>query len=768
MPTHLSLIKSIPNLVTHSPRTVFILVLIFLIPIVSQLNKLRSLDNVDDIQLKDHPDAAFYETIKETFGNDEFFVIAFSHPDLFSKPVLRTIENITMQLENFPEVRKIQSLANADYIFGAKDYFEVRPFLEEIPDDPEKLQLLKQQALENDLYRGNLINARGDTTAIVVFPRDHDSEKDGSFRKRLLDKTQNVLKHENGIIEVFHLAGWTVTNLTLSQYMQNDVAVFIPLTYIFITATVWIVFRNIRMMILALIHISACTAATMAFFPLIGITLNTVTTIIPPLIMALALSDAVHIFSHMERKLLDSHQNQESALKHILNKIIGPSFICSLTTAVGFISLAVSEIGPIRDFAYASSAGMAFKFILSFTMIPSLILFCNPKKIYCLHNNRRYIESFTINISNFVQKYPGSISIATFVLVSLALWFSTSINIETNLLKNFKKSSSIQQDLDFVTSRLSGVATLDISLKATDKDAFRDPSKLKILDNLQEYAKKIQGVDRTISFLDFLKDMNMSFHDENREYYCIPESKNLISQYLLLYDVDDLKDFITTDYDHARILIRLSEHGSSGQARIISELHSFIDSHDQNGLNVRISGRAVQDVNTIDALVWGQVNSLALAAAVISVIMFFALRSLLVGGISLIPNAFPIILNFGIIGALHIPLNTATALISVVAIGIAVDDTIHFLTEYSRNRNENLTLSQALHKTTIDKGLAITATSLILMLGFGVLLCSNFVPTISFGGLSALIMLTAWIGDLIVLPALMLTWHNKFQKLKTD
>lgn len=761
-----SLSLSIPKFVTRSPRTCLFLVLLVLVPLATQLGNLRSLDNVDDINLKNHPDAAFYETIKKTFGNDEFFVIAFFHQDLFTPSVLRMIEDITMQLENLPEVREVQSLANADYIYGAKEYFEVRPFLEVIPADPDSLQKLKQQALENDLYLGNLINAQGDTTAIVLFPHEHDPKKDGSFRKRLLEKTQNILNNYTALVKKFHLSGWTVTNLTLSQYMQTDVAVFIPLTYFFITMTVWIVFRNIRMTIIALIHISACTAATMGLFPVLGITLNTVTTIIPPLIMALALSDAVHIFSHIEQDVLIKHKNQKIALQYILQRIIGPSFLCSLTTAIGFISLATSEIEPIRDFAFAASAGMVFKFLLAFTLIPSLILFCDPRKIYSIQNKGQTLRSYIQNVSNFVHKYPRTISITSLTLILGALCAGTSIKVETNLLENFKKNSVIRQDLDFVTASLSGVATLDISLKATHIDAFRNPENLFLIENLQNYTERIHGVDRTISFIDFLKDMNMSFHDENRQYYKIPENKNLIAQYLLLYDANDLNDFITTDYDHARIQVRLSEHASSGQTRIIDELQSFIDKHKQSEIEIRITGRAVQDVNTIEALVWGQVSSLILASAVISVIMFFALRSMVVGGISLIPNAFPIILNFGIMGALHIPLNTATALISVVAIGIAVDDTIHFLTDYSRHRNEKMTIPQALQRTTIDKGLAITATSLILMFGFGVLLCSHFVPTISFGGLSAVIMFTAWLGDLIVLPALMLTYHDIFQGKK--
>lgn len=718
------------------------------------------MDNVDDIILEDHPDTTFYESIKDTFGDDEFFVIAFSIPDLFTPHVLRSISDITTALEDIPEVREVQSLANVDYIHGAEDYFEVRPFLETIPDDPEGLHLLRLQALENPLYVGNLVSKDARSAAIVVFPKNHDAQ-DGSFRKRLLDQAQSVLSRHEALIGQFHLAGWTLTNLTLSQYMKTDVAVFVPVTYLFITLTVWLVFRNLRLTLLALTNISACTGATMGLFPYLGITLNTVTTIVPPLIMALALSNSVHIFSHLDRRLLDQQHDPAKSLQMILQRIILPSFLCSLTTAAGFISLAISEIPAIKDFAYAASAGMVFQFFFSFTLLPAMILRCNAERLYADQSASSTLAPFVRHLWNFVSAHPRGICTIAFILTMSAFWCASTISVETNLMENFKSSSTIRKDLDFVASNLSGVATVDISLKSPDTDAFLDPSNLAAMERIQSFAQGLDKVDLCMSFVDFLKDMNQSFHNENPQFYRIPESRELVSQYLLLYDVNDLDEFITAGYDHARILVRISDHGSAGQARIIAALQSFIDLNDNNGLQVRVTGRAVQDVNTIDALVWGQVESLALAAATITLIMFAALRSVAIGALSLVPNVFPIVLNFGIMGALGIPLNTATALISVVALGIAVDDTIHFLTEYNRRRAQGAAIQDSVQRAFLDKGMAMTATSLILVIGFGVLMLSNFVPTVSFGGLSAVIMVTAWTGDLILLPALLLAFQRK-------
>jgi len=749
---------NIPSFATSRPTLSLIIALLLAIPFLAQLPRVQTVDNVDYFTIEDDPDTVFYDSIKEIFGDDEFFVIAFSHPDLFTPEILGAIIGITKELEALPDVREVQSLANVDYIHGAEDYFEVRPFLERIPDDRAGLDLLKKQALENDLYAGNLISSDGTTTAIVVFPVMH-GPNDGSFRSRLLDNTRSVLDSYKDEVGPVHLAGWTVTNLSLSQYMKSDVAVFIPVTYFFITLTVWLVFRNIRLTMVALANISICTGATMGLFPLLGITLNNVTTIVPPLVMALALTDTVHIFSHLDRKLLDTSRSASLATEKVLQRVIGPSFLTSLTTAVGFISLTVSDIPPIREFGLVASAGMVFEFLFSFLLLPPMLLWFKPEAIFVDGERKPFFNAAGTRLSSFIQNHPRSISAISALLFLGAIWAATGIKVETNLLEYFKQSSPIRQELEYIERRLSGVGSVDISLKAKERDAFLNPAELEVIDRLQTFAETLPGVDRTMSFVDFMKDMNMSFHDENRDFFRIPDSREMISQYLLLYDSDDIADFITPAYDHARILIRISEHSSAGQARLISSLRSFIDDLQHEELEIRVTGRALQDVNTIDALVRGQVQSLSLAAVIITLIMFLALRSVRIGAWSLIPNLFPIAINFGIMGMLGIPLNTSTALISVVALGIAVDDTIHYLTEYKRRLSENLTVREALHLVTLEKGKGISSSTIILFISFSVLMLSQFVPTISFGGLSAVIMLTAWIGDMVVLPAIMLAFR---------
>ncbi len=744
--------KKLIDLTTSQPVVVFFVSLLFSLLFVLHLPEIKTVDNVDYFTIKGDPDKAFYESFKKIFGNDEFFIIAFQEKDIFTHRNLSILKDITEKLEELPEVRKVRSLANVDDIIGGADFFEVRKFLEAIPSHQESLTKLKRRALENPLYVGNIISKDGRTAAIAVLT--HDRPEEESYRKVLLSKCQTILKKYKKDVEKFYLAGWTVIDLNLSQYMKKDLLVFIPVTYLMITLALYCFFRNLWLTVIGIANISICLGTTMGLFPIIGIKVNNVTTIVPPLVMALSLSDTVHIFSHLDKKLLSIYPTPRDCISHVLKRLFVPCLLTSLTTGIGFLSLGVSKIPPIREFAWVASAGMLFEFVFTFFFLSPLLIFVSPEKIFLEHRNSRGFNWALNQLYRFIKNFRKVIVIGCSLLIILSCMFAFRIKVETNLVDYFKQSSPVRIALDFVEKHLSGVSTFDISFKCDNEDAFKDPKNLKTIEKVQNYINTLDGIDKTTSFVDFIKQMNKAFHNEDQSYYKLPDSRKLISQYLLLYDSDEIEDVINDTYDHTRIAVRSSKHGSKKQEIIIDKIKDFIASVPHRGMEIRVTGRALQQVNTIGALVKGQVYSLTLAAIMITIIMFIALRSFAIGVLSIIPNIFPIALNFGIMGAAGIPLNTATALIATVALGIAVDDTIHFLSTYRNKRKNEPQNEKAVNKVILTKGRAIISSSLILCIGFGVLTLSRFIPTLYFGFLSTLIMITALIGDIIFLPAI--------------
>lgn len=750
--------KIIESIIQH-PAVFFIgsLLLCFSFSIFAPF--VKTVDNVDYFTLDNDPNADIYNEVKAVFGNDEFFIIAFEKDTIFTYENLNLLDKITTNIQALEEVRDVKSLTSVDDTIGEEDYFEVRKFLGIIPEEQTKLLQLKEIAIHNLLYVNNLISKDGKTAAIIVYA--YDRPDDENYRKVLMHKCMEILRKNGGSDTNFWVAGWTSTNLYLSQYLKEDMALFIPLTYLLISLCVFMFFRNGWLTLLAVVNISVCMGSTMGLFYLCGITLNNVTTIVPPLIMALALCDTVHIFTHMGKDLLDHFKTKQEALHHVLQSVFVPCFLTTFTTAVGFISLCVSDLAPIREFAFMASAGMVFEFLFSFFFLVPLMLFFSPDKLFVYHKEQKEILIFLEIIVAFVKKNAKIIVAVSTATVVASGWFASSIHVETNLLEFFKEKSPVRKSLSNIEDRLSGIATLDISLRAKEPDAFINPENLLVMENIQAYISAQPSVDVTLSFVDFIKDINESFHNENKAYYTIPDSRDLIAQYMLLYDSEDISEFINSDYSHGRISVRLHEYSSAVQKKLVLNIRAYIASMEKNDLDIIVTGRAVEDVNTIDALVDGQVASMIIAGTVIFGVIFLALRSFSIGLLSFIPNLFPIVINFGIMGAMGVPLNTATSLISAVAIGIAVDDTIHFLFEYKAQRVSGQSINLSVERTIYKKGRAILTSSLILCIGFGVMVFSRFIPIVNFGSLSAVIMITAVIGDLILLPSVLCLFSEK-------
>ncbi|MCF6246260.1 MAG: MMPL family transporter [Desulfobacula sp.] len=735
-----------------------ILSLIVSIPFLINLPKIKTVDNVDYFTIEDDPDLEFYDEIRKIFGNDEFFIIAYKNKNIFKPENLAILKQITDDLNQISGIRQIKSIANVNDIIGEDEFFIVQKFLETIPEHQEDINKLKISALSNPLYIDNFISNDGETVAIVVSVYDKPDVPE--YRKKIIEKSKVILQKYSENTGKVYMAGWTSTNYYLSQYMKDDIRTFIPVTYFFITIAVFFFFKNLWLTLLALLNVSICMGSTMGLFPLFDITLNNVTTIVPPVVMALALCDTIHIFSYLNSECLIEFKSKENALAHILKKVFKPCLLTTLTTAIGFFSLYLSEIPPIKDFALVASLGMLFEFFFSFLFLPPLLLLFDERKIFFNKNENKTITIFLKKIGTIVTHEYKSICAISVLIIIISCWFSSTIKIETNLLDYFKKKDEVKIAIDFIEENLAGISTLDIILKSTTKEGFKYPKNLEIIQSIQTFSSTIKGVDKSLSFVDFIKDINQSFNNEEIEYYKIPKSKALISQYLLLYDSEDINDFINSMFDRARISLRLSEHSTRAQAKIISSISNYVKQFQSNDIEIRISGRALQDVNTIDALVAGQIYSLSAAVVIIILIMFFVLRSVPLGMLSIVPNIFPIVFNFGIMGLFGIPLNTATAIIAAVAIGIAVDDTIHFLSEFRWNLDQGKDVEEAIVDTIHYKGKAILLSSVILAIGFGVMIFSRFVPTINFGALTSIIMVAAVIGDLLILPSMALFFLN--------
>ncbi len=753
------------NLVTKNCRHIFRyawLYLLFLILLTSVASFFASTlpveTSLESLILENDSDLLFYEKFKEQFGEDEFLVIGFNAPDVFSPDILQFIKLQTAKLEALAEVREIISLTNVDEFAGSDNDFIVRPLVGDFPVDAEMAAALRQRALSSHLIKDSLLGENGTATLFLLRPQKFSDV--GSGKALLVKKVEQVFATRKAqYVDIkCHIAGWLVTDSSMSSYMNRDLALFVPLTYVVLIIFLGLALRNLWAVLISLINLSICLIWTLALLNLIGGALSPVTSILLPLMMALAVSDSIHLFVDFFKRDRGSG-DLPTIMQKTLKSLAVPCFLTSLTTAIGFLSLGVSDIPPIRCFGFAAAGGMMFEFCLSMTIVPlgvyllrHKISLQRPSKLY--HSS---LPGFLKGLATWVVARRGMILWSSAVLVIISLYGVTLVAVETDLLNYFKKNSPVHQGALFIDKELGGVNTIEISFYADAPDAILQPENLAVLDKIDQFLQSQPIVSQITSINSFLKEMNKAFYSEAEERYELPASKALAAQYLLLYDGDELENFIDSEYQWARMSARVTAHNSRVIATSIKALRDYVATEfADSGLEIRVTGKTFLANKLVKDIVDSQVQSLALAFGLIFIVLLVVFRSLRLGLLSLIPNALPIACNLGFMGYVGIPLNSATAIISAVAIGIAVDDTIHFICHYQSEIKGGLLVNAAVRQTITVKGSPVIMTSLIMVAVYSLLMLASFVPTIQFGFLSAMIMLFALVGDLVVLPAVLL------------
>ena len=740
------------------PRT-YLIILVILTGIASYFYAtLKTETSVESLIIEKDPDLLFYEQFKKQFGEDEFLVVGISAQDVFESTALKFIQKQTSELEKIDEIKEVVSLTNVDDLIGSEDDFIVQPLIMNIPKDEQSSENLRQRAQQNTLIKNSLLNTQ--STATLFFIRPKSEPDDSGYDERLVRQVETLFSQTADPWPGYgyHIAGWLVTDVNLSRSMQRDMATFMPLTYLLLIILVSIALRNRWAVLLAIINVSICLIWTLALLNLIGGAMSPITSILPPLMMALAVSDSIHLFVEFLKQ--DRRQKPISLIIHDTVRALSiPCFLTSFTTAIGFASLAISRVPPISHFGIAAAGGMLLEFIFSMTIIP-LGLYFLRNKISLKQAPITDTSLFHSKLKNFAFKFPPyrkTILLGTAVLILASLVAATNIRVETNLLEYFKTSSGIYQDSQFIDRQLGGVETIEVSLQAEEPDQILEPEVLALIEKVENYLLKQSIVSEVNSVDNFFREMNKAFHNEDKTYFILPDTRAMAAQYLLIYDGDEINNFIDPQRQWTRISARITEHNSSIVAGHLDELRKYLEDLTRGThIKARITGKTLIANKLIDLIVSSQVQSLSLAFVLVFLVMFSIFRSWKLGLISIVPNILPILLNFAVMGIFAIPLNSATAIIAAVAIGIAVDDTIHFICQYQLQRTSGVPILDAIQGSIIDKGTPLIMTSLIMTGGFGILLFGSFVPTIQFGLLSALIMLFALISDLVVLPALLL------------
>ncbi|MGR3317529.1 MAG: efflux RND transporter permease subunit [Candidatus Anammoxibacter sp.] len=757
-------------------------------------------DNSIEIWLKqDDPALTFYNKFKEDFGNEEFLLITIDDEDIFNTENIRLISRISLELMKLKGISDVTSLST---IFKQKlntPYFkELLTTNKKADSKTNTLDVLRQELLTDPLYVNNVISKDGKTTAIIAMvegPVANDKEGKefyaeqnwSEFRKELVNNVRKIIESVDSDI---YLAGPTVINAELDRMSQQDLAMFVPLMFCIAFIVLIILFRKVSGVILPMAAIGISNVWTIGLYAVCGNSMNMISGIMTPVIFIITLATSIHIINHYYFETSGS-SNRQSIIDTM--KVMGiPCFFTCLTTAIGFLSLMTSDVSPVKVTGGFTSAGIMISFFISTVLITITFLFFGSKR----SNHKRSVNpepaplepatqlfhNLLGRISSFVCHKTRFILIFFVVLIAVSVCGILRLKIESDIIKAFPEDSEIIIANDHIEDNLTGLLPLEIVVSSSNNETIINPKTLNSIGEFQDFLMSINEVTFTLSAVDVIKRVNQTINKGDIQYYKIPESAKdagICLNMASLYGGSIVDNLFNQDKTSARISVRMKQVGSDQYGKILDRIKDYIKNNIPENISMKITGVVHLLIKMQDYLLVSQIKTFSLAFATIFIVMIFLLRSIKFALISMIPNIIPVVFTIGAMGYMGIRLDAGTMMIASVAIGIAVDDTIHFLYRFKKefnqrvishadpmsNLNPNVDIREhyiiSIDQTLQHVGRAIIFTSIIAFCGFLALCLSQFKPIQYFGLLTAITMVNALIADLFVLPSCLLFFQPK-------
>ena len=641
---------------------------------------------------------------------------------------------------------RVDSLASATFVRAEDDFTNVDEFLAELPTTLSDAQSLRAEAVVHPLYAGQLVSRDGRATMLAVH---FDPDLTSSEVQATVDAVAAASELEAGDIEQY-LTGPVFARLATGLTLFTDIQAVFPLAVLatFIVSAVGL--RSLPGMVLPLLANAVALLVTIAIFIRTGHKLNFVTIIMPPVVFVVGFAYAVHVVSDFER-VLARGMDKITALKESLEELFVPLTLTAFTTGIGFLSLTTSNIETIQVFGAFSAFGTGLSWLCAVTLVPAGLRFLPS------NTQRKADQGILLKLAPRISKFDLEnrkiILGAGFLLALFSLAFASKIDVGTDYLRNFPEYSDIRRNFNEVGQSFSGAVPLQILIESDIPNVFKNPAGLRILDDLQEWIKQQPEVRGAISFVDYMRMLHRTFVPEVKPEDAIPKSFNLSDQLLALGASDDADQFIDSRYKTTLMHVRSTAVSSNELGDLVARINARL-SQLPTHLRGQVTGSSVLIALTMDDITRGQILSLSGALFVIYIILSTLFGSLRVGAIALIPNLLPIVAFFGILGLTGITLNLATSLVATVALGIAVDDSIHY---FSRFNNESRRLAN--EEQGVEHAIAgiirpVTFTTAALCAGFLALLVSDLRNQVEFGVLAAATLFLAWAVDLTISPAL--------------
>lgn len=698
-----------------------------------------------------------FREFKKTFESNEGVIVAFETPNVFTVENFKYIGKLEAELSKLPGVIKVSSLISANNVNGVDEGLEIYPIINQDSLTDENVKRAKVKVIGNEIYEGVYVSQNHKVTALIVELSGMFSGGSDSLAKHFYKKLTNLVnsqERETGLR--IYVGGDIVTDASIEQLMDKDLALLFPLSLLLSAIILLFFYRKLITTVVPLVPVLIAIVWVLGLKGWTGVPMTPISITLFPLIMVIGLANSIHIINHYKRERQIEGNNSEAITK-TLAAIIKPCFLAAFTTAIGFGSLAISNVTGIRQMGVFAAFGVMSAFLLSIVIIPFSLKY---SKVFTISKPNKQVSSSFAKLLLGIDKLNHLHSwkvIIVFIAITIVMGiYIPKIKVEGSMASFAKENTRLRQDIKFLDSNMSGINAFELIIKGSE-NSFKNPENLANLNKIACELSKTPEVLKTFSTADMVKTINKALHANNSAYHSIPLTETEIAQYLFLYEIsggEELRSFAKEDYSVARLTIRTSQMPNKKQKEFVSSLENLLLSNFV-GMDCEITGFGMLMNHINENLISTQVESILMAFGLILFLMFimFGFKG---GLLSILPNIFPILFFMGLMGIFGIDLNMATSIIAAVTIGIVVDDTIHFFYGYKNEMYVVNNSAISVTNTMLKVGAALCVTSLILTLGFGILVFSNSKFIGDFGIMSASAIASALLGDIFISPIVLI------------
>jgi hypothetical protein len=731
------------------------------------------------------PTYAAYQQYREDFGSDEMSYILYEVPEKADGPfdleVMRKIAQLTLSLEKeVPFVSKVTSLANVEIMQAVPDGIAIHELLEEFPETQEELSAIRQMVLGKPLLVGGVVSQDAKFAAIIVEmekssvdpPEDLMLDPEGSswidnLYPQVSDaKIDEILARPEYAGITFYHAGDVPWNAKYNRIMMPQTVTLTMITYCIIGILLFVFFRRFTAVIGPFIVVTIAITVAAGVIGLMGWNLDFMFPFIPNLLIAIGIADSVHIISEFNihyRKLGDRRE----AIKRTMYHVGTPCLLTSLTTAAGVLAMSASHIESLAHMAIYSAAGILAAFLFSVTLLMTLFAFGKRKyepkvsKTSGLQTKKsKAFDALLLGVADFDIKHPVLIIMLSAVVFASSIAGMTRLHIDNDFMAEWKEDEPIRNITMKVDEEMGGMSSVIYLFDTGKADGIKEPAVLREIERIQLMAdQQTPFVKKSYSIVDVIKELNRTFHNDDPAYYRIPDSRELVAQLLLVYEMsggEELGQYVSSDLSRANLELRCRMEAVSKMVALAEHIDAEIQANPLEFTKTEITGIGALWVQFAEYIADSQIKGILLAFGVIAVMMCIIFKSINIGLLSMIPNITPVLFTLGYMGWVGMELDYTRLLIAPLAIGIAVDDTIHMVTRFHVEFRRLGNYAQALRACMLDVGRALTGTTVILMAGFIVNVFHGMETQVIFGQLVAWTIFLALVADFFLLPALIL------------